>query len=106
MPSHTPSTQCLRLPQGGGQRHAGVITETKQTAWPFVQPQTDSDLLEFWTISSNLSNIHEVLSTVTLHCIQNKINLFTMPYQSSFKLARSYGDLVWAQQMLLFVALF
>ena len=46
-----------------------------------------------------LNSIRRILSRVTLHCIRDKIDHFTGPYQSGFKCGCSCADIVWAQCM-------
>ena len=53
-----------------------------------------------------LSNgVRKLLSLITLHRIEDKIDLYTGPWQAGYKHGRSCGDLVWAQRMLISVVL-
>ena len=52
-----------------------------------------------------LNCTRKVVSLITLHRIQKKVNAFTSTAQAGFKQGRSCADVVWAQRMLISVVL-
>ena len=51
-----------------------------------------------------LNCMRKVVSLITLHHIQKKVNAFTSTAQAGFKQGRSCANVVWAQRMLIAVA--